>query len=283
VQDGVDVYSWVAKRRADYKRGKLSPEQVEALNRLGFRWTPAADDEQRLPNMAVAFHRRHGHLRVPDSDPALYPLYQWIIRQRLAYHNGTLDPQRAADLTAMGMQWQRPRKLSFDDYCALARRFRTEHDHLDVPHGCRVDGINLYQWVLKQRHLANKNQLPDDQRRRLDELGMVWSFHDAAWQKSYKAAAAYLAREGHLTPPEHHQENGVKLSNWLVHQRRLDRAHQLHDDRRQQLVALGVVAPICPGQAQTPSTLPSLEVPSRQHGPRNSSPLPADVRGYLST
>ncbi len=39
-KDGYGLGLWVSNRRADYKRGKLSQERIEALEALGFIWDP---------------------------------------------------------------------------------------------------------------------------------------------------------------------------------------------------------------------------------------------------
>ncbi len=249
VQDGVNLYTWIAKRRAEYKKKKLAPDRVEALNQLGLPWTPGADAEQRLLDAVIAFHAEHGHLRVPTS---LDPPYQWLCKRRRAYHDGTLDPELARLLTDMGMDWQTTTLLSFDDYYALAQQYHATHGHLNIPRGYTIDGADLYQWLVRQRHLANNNHLPDRHRQALDELGMVWSPRHATWAARYAAAAAYLAREGHLTPPAHHREGGIILSKWLSEQRRLDRAHQLPPDRRAALVRLGIVDSTPPAKPAIP-------------------------------
>jgi len=252
VQDGVNLYDWIAKRRAEDKKGKLAPDRRAALNRLGLQWTPGADAGQRLLDAAIAFHTEHGHLRVPKNDKDLKPLYEWLCKRRRAYNDGTLDPELARLLTSMGMDWQMAAPLRFDDYCALARQFHATHGHLNVPRGYGVDGVDLYQWLALQRTLANNNQLPAHRRQALDELGIVWSPRHATWAARYAAAAAYLAREGHLSPPVQHREGGIVLSKWLAEQRRLDRAHQLPPDRRAALVRLGVVGPTQPPIPHTP-------------------------------
>jgi superfamily II DNA or RNA helicase len=259
VQDGIDLSAWINKRRSEYRRNRLAPDRIEALNQLGLQWTPAADAEQRAIAAAEAFHIAHGHLRVPKTDPELDPLYQWLSRCRRAHHAGTLDPDTAKLLTGMGMDWQRTTHLSFDDYLALARRFHAEHGHLDVPRGCHVDGANLHHWILRQRMFAKRNELTDWERHALDQLGMVWDGRGAAWATRFAAAEAFLAREGHLSPPIRHREGGVILSKWLGEQRRLARAGQLPPDRYAALARLGLFPPAANTAGREP-------VPSKDSG-----------------
>ncbi len=112
---------WVMGRRARFKEGGLSTEQVAALEAF-----PGWDWGRRRGNSAVAFERglaalaqfaeREGHAGVPQShvesfEGAEYPLGVWVSRRRTEFRSGKLSAERTAVLKAVpGWEWNPGRR-----------------------------------------------------------------------------------------------------------------------------------------------------------------------------
>jgi hypothetical protein len=104
---------WVGKQRMDYKHKfpRMTPEKIEKLNAIGFRWSiPNTPWQERLKELA-AFKARYGHCRVPHQWSDNPPLAAWVSIQRREYKNNKLKPERIQQLEELGFTWKiEPRK-----------------------------------------------------------------------------------------------------------------------------------------------------------------------------
>ena len=99
---------WLTRQRSRMSAGKLSGEQLEALDEMvpgwrnldRIRWTEQA---QSLARHAAAAGR------LPSSrtdDPEARRLYVWLARQRRRLREGTLAPDRRDELDALLPGWR---------------------------------------------------------------------------------------------------------------------------------------------------------------------------------
>jgi len=242
VRDGMRLDEWMHARRREYTAGTLSPDRIEALNALGFEWTPRKASDERGRAAAAAYYQAHGHLRVPQRHEAagIY-LWGWLETQRRRHAAGTLDADLERELTALGMDWQpATSRPGWDAGLAAARRHHATHGHLRVPAGTVIDGVDLNRWLVHQRSHRKNGNLSSGRQRALDELDMVWDVHELTWQRNLAAAAAYATREGHLRPPRGHRENGIDFYKWINSQRALHRDGALPADRVAALTKIGM-------------------------------------------
>ncbi|WP_326695836.1 Helicase associated domain protein [Streptomyces sp. NBC_01754] len=148
----------------------------------------------------------------------------------------TLDPSmiaRTMDLLAWpstGAVLSGPRRAGL----AAAVRYHTEHGHLKAP----VDytdayGYRLGAFIAGQRTAHRRNTLTPDWITELDELGMIWDEHEAAFEGNMTLIEAFHTEHGHLAIPA--QDPGGQL---LVDQRGLARKGQLPETRHARLTAL---------------------------------------------
>ena len=101
--------------------------------------------------------------------------------------------------------------------------------------------MHLAMWLNHQRWRINTGEVSPEQRQALERLGLCRSARQDAWDRKCAAAVAYLAREGHLSPPKHHREDGILLARWFETQRALHRQGRIPADRLPTLVRLGVL------------------------------------------
>ncbi|MFC5919137.1 DEAD/DEAH box helicase, partial [Streptomyces pulveraceus] len=131
----------------------------------------------------------------------------------------TLDPSmiaRTMDLLAWpstGAVLSGPRRAGL----AAAVRYHTEHGHLKAP----VDytdayGYRLGAFIAGQRTAHRRNTLTPDWITELDELGMIWDEHEAAFEGNMTLIEAFHTEHGHLAIPA--QDPG---GQFLVDQRGL--------------------------------------------------------------
>ncbi|MGW0883483.1 Helicase associated domain protein [Streptomyces sp. NPDC002671] len=94
-------------------------------------------------------------------------------------------------------------------------------------------GFPLGQWIADARRFRARGTLDQDRVRQLDQLGMIWSHSDVAWEEGLAAARAWAAEHGHLLAPHDATHQGFRVGIWLKNQRA--RSGELPDERREQL------------------------------------------------
>ncbi|MFF0729772.1 Helicase associated domain protein [Streptomyces sp. NPDC004134] len=109
---------------------------------------------------------------------------------------------------------------------AAAVRYQAEHGNLRVPLTYRDPGTGYPtgRWISDQRTEYAAGRMDDgegqDRRRRLDEIGMVWSAPDLAWEENLAAAREYFAEHGTLCAPQGAAAVGKPVGQWLSNLRR---------------------------------------------------------------
>jgi hypothetical protein len=111
-------------------------------------------------------------------DESGFPLGRWLTRRRKEYRTGTMPPERAAELTALGMQWLRRTDRRWQRGIEAARHFYAEHGHLRVPAAhVTTDGFRLGAWISARRTDYRLHRLTSQRITELENLGMTWRIH----------------------------------------------------------------------------------------------------------
>ncbi|MFI0241748.1 Helicase associated domain protein [Streptomyces sp. NPDC016845] len=80
-------------------------------------------------------------------------------------------------------------------------------------------GFPLGVWLATQRKNRKAGRLDAERAADLDELGMVWSHWDVAWEEGLAAAREWAAEHGHFLPPVTAVWNGYPVGAWAKNQR----------------------------------------------------------------
>lgn len=231
-EDGFSLGLWVQRQRGLYRGHQLSQGQIERLDSVGMVW----EDKQTLAwsegyQHAERFFRQNGHLNVENVYVCEdgYALGAWIRRMR-QQKNGSakrtlLTPERIAALEAIGMTWSVYSEGWANGY-EEARRFYEVNGHLDVP-GSYItkSGFTLGSWIAAQRQARTgqygRTPLTEEQRARLDSIGMLWETRkERTWQRAYEAAQTYYAQNGNLSMLIRYETpDGIRLGEWVFRQR----------------------------------------------------------------
>ena len=105
-------------------------------------------------------------------------LGEWLTRQRQLYKKNKLDESRQNRLEAIDIGWD-PFSDHWERNFVLLEQYKKQEGHCDVPKGHEEDGVGLGAWLHRQRKIrkgSKRGILGSDQIRRLDKLGMRWSF-----------------------------------------------------------------------------------------------------------
>ncbi|MFF9403659.1 Helicase associated domain protein [Streptomyces sp. NPDC014744] len=185
---------------------------------------------------AVRYHAEHGHLKVPVdyTDAYGYRLGPFIAGQRTAHRRGTLTADWTAELDELGMIWDE-NEAAFEGNMTLVEAFHAEHGHLAIP--AHDPGG---QFLVDQRGLARKHQLPTTRHARLTALDPNWFLpYGPDWHRKYHLLARHI-QDGHDRANLRRDTviDGMKAGTWL--HRQLTTWSTLTDGQRHLLARLGL-------------------------------------------
>ncbi|MFC1414160.1 Helicase associated domain protein [Streptacidiphilus sp. N1-12] len=124
---------------------------------------------------------------------------------------------------------------------AAARRWHEIHSSMAIPVDATCPGSDfpLGRWAATQRAAYAADELLPSRVDRLDELGMVWNAHDAAWDANLAIARTYAATHTeHLACSANTVADSTKIGRWLVEQRSAANAGTLTQARTAQLAEI---------------------------------------------
>jgi hypothetical protein len=100
-------FTWVSNQRENNKKRKLSIEQVNRLNEIGFIWNVLDYQwEQMLAELTV-FKNKNGHCNVPRRYSENPKLGVWVATQRKSKKGGQLSVERINKLESIGFTWEK--------------------------------------------------------------------------------------------------------------------------------------------------------------------------------
>ncbi|MGV3640553.1 MAG: helicase associated domain-containing protein, partial [Adhaeribacter sp.] len=229
---------WVRVQRLKHAQGKLRQDRERRLNELNFTWTIQVVYDaqwQKFFQALLSFRNRYGHMRVPANQEKLV---SWIERQRLARKKNQLPPDRVKRLDEIGFIWscEEVNGRSWDEKFAQLKAYKKKHGHSFVPANCK-DNRSLGIWVSTQRGLEAKGELQAVKKKKLDQLGFVWSrdmprklqsVSDAHWMASLEKLKAYKQKHGTCQVS---LKIDPVLQRWTSWQRKLFYQGKLSQDR----------------------------------------------------
>ena len=229
--NGVDLAAWIRRIRSYRKSGiqtsYLTEERIAALDKMGMIWSvPDYLWEENFAG-ALEFYRQNGHLNVPVDYRAFNGLQigVWIRRQRSlragkAKIGVPPTEEQIARLDAIGMNWKNRSESAWNKGYQAAVAYYKEYGNLEVPTTYVMpDGYRLGTWLAKCRE-KGKEKHSEEQRKSLDELGIIWEKPDS-WQVRYLLAKKYYEEHGNLNIPPKYKADGIWLSKWVNEQRQI--------------------------------------------------------------
>jgi superfamily II DNA or RNA helicase len=127
--------------------------------------------------------------------------------------------------------------MGWDEWYGLLQRFHKREGHCRVPQGHKDNGLNLGDWVGKQR--ANREELMPDQLGRLNSLAFSWDPYAERWEQHFAVLEKFHRREGHCLVSTILKEDGINLGSWVHNQR--TRKEDLTPDQLKRLNTLGFI------------------------------------------
>lgn len=162
--------SWLSVQRVRLKQKRLSAQQIELLDKIGFR-SPCIvktwmDNYQHL----LAYKQKYGHINVTRTSTVPKNLYDWVSKQRESFAQKKLSVEQIKLLEKAGFVWSIHSALWKENYLSLLA-FKKVHRRINIS---RTENMRLNNWIVNQRIKRRQNKLSDEQINLLDKMGFVW-------------------------------------------------------------------------------------------------------------
>ncbi|MBF0162328.1 MAG: Helicase associated domain protein [Magnetococcales bacterium] len=232
------LQGWVEQQRRACRKGILRSDRKLRLQQAGFVWDlqQAAWDNQW--QALQAFHRQHGHGRVPEHWPENPALAEWAKQQRQHWAKGLLSTQRMERLDALHFCWNLEQARWEGQFHAFLH-FRQHQGHGKIPE-LWPENPALAFWAKEQRKEYSQGKLAPERQSLLEELGFCWDLEAAYWEEMFASLQHYREIHGHCLLPPSWPENPL-LADWVGKQRRDWRGGRLSEERISRLNGLDFV------------------------------------------
>lgn len=248
-EDGIRLGAWLysirnSRGNENSKRAQLTEEQIARLDSIDMIWDKQVKVSwEQAYNALCRYVKQNGNADVPSGyiDENGIQLGKWVMRQR---GSKKLNAERRAKLEKLGMNWEitDPWESKF----RLAEDYYREHGDLKVPGNYVVDGVWLGRWLSEQKNAGEgkrKRQLTDEQKRKLESVGMVFgkTASDEAWELQFANAKAYFEEHGNLNVSKDYvAADGRRLGVWIIAQKNFYRQGKLSAERISRLSSVGL-------------------------------------------
>lgn len=173
VTDGVDLGAVVGRIR--HRRELLAPEQVAALDRIGFVWSVFDKQFDEWCGRLSAYKAAHGDFCVPQPYVTEdgHRLGNWVSIVRTRRKQGRLGESKIAKLDRLGFEWD-GYKTKFDAWVRRLAAFKDEFGTFEVPGDYETDDrAKLGYWVRSIRKRSHAGLLTHDQICKLEQIGFM--------------------------------------------------------------------------------------------------------------
>lgn len=248
-----ELGNWVRVQRRRRKKGKMSAEQEQKLNEIGFDWvlrTVERGDRSKIDEKwqrnyikLVAFYGEHKHCMVPCFYEKDKKLGKWVGMQRRLYKDNEIPEDRKKALNALGFVWKIDHadaeaslnQRQWDERFQQLVQFKKEYGHVYVKRNFNNWGLGT--WLGWQREKGRKGDLDERRASRLLSIGVKWrKSHDECWEEHFAKLITYKTEHGHFRVS---RSESVALQNWVRNQRESQEKGTLLPERKNKLDSIG--------------------------------------------
>ena len=190
------------KKQANKKNCYITPERIDALNKLGFMWQTFPSWDERRQELAE-YKIKYGHTNVRDVGTRSQ-LGRWVVTQRIQYRfyntkneNSHMTPARIKSLNKLDFQWA-PRGIKT---CSWEDRYRQYKKYVKIYGSTNmcpsVTEPALVNWVNKQRfnyktflRTGKKNAMTVERIKLLEDIGFQWILRSYTPRENQKKSNA---------------------------------------------------------------------------------------------
>lgn len=171
--DGFNLDSWVSAQKNKYRKNKLTDDEKDMLNRIGFCFSINNDNFDKL----LKLMKEYMEVNHCDSDIPQATIYKgenlgaFVSSMRANYKNKSISNYRKEKLESIGFIWNTKDK-QWNDNLQWFTKYKKEHGgKIDIS---KKDSTlkHYYYWLIDQRMLYRKGQMREDRRKLFEQVIM---------------------------------------------------------------------------------------------------------------
>ncbi|MCM2535180.1 Helicase associated domain protein [Neobacillus pocheonensis] len=236
---------WVGNQRRNYKKKKLTVEQIQKLNNIGFVWYPKEMPETKaviclntlevfdsIMNAAKKYDIGYSGISKCCLGKCEYSGKNALSGEKLTwkYYDEYLQ------LKESGFVWV-PKDDEWEIMYKELVTFKMEYGNCLVS---RRVNKTLANWVFDQRKNYKKNNLSTERIEKFNAIGFIWDLHKENWESMYNLLVDFKKENGHYNVPLRYIKN-KQLGEWVLSQRKHYKNKKLTEEQIQKLNNIGFV------------------------------------------
>ncbi|RKZ83353.1 MAG: hypothetical protein DRR19_19260 [Candidatus Parabeggiatoa sp. nov. 1] len=229
---------WVGDLRKAKKRGKLSQERIDKLNKICFVWDLLAQAWEDNFTALIEFKKIYGHCNVPNRWDKNPKLGIWVQRQRQNNKKGEISKERIERLNKLEFVWE-PLDTTWDEMFIALIKYKDENGHCNVQQR-DLNNKQLGKWVHTQRKTKKDGKLSQERIEKLEKLGFYWNILETDWNEMYQKVIEYKNLYGNCNVP-YRWSKVPKLGIWVTGQRNTRKIGKLSKERIEKLNRIGFI------------------------------------------
>jgi len=175
--NNIKLGAWIDSLRTRYKKANLSQEKIDKLEAIGFAWYVLQGKKygwDQKYEMLVRYKEKHGNILVPKGCTVEGAnLWSWINAQRTNYKKNSLSRDKIDKLEAIGFIWSIVDEKWEKKYSMLVQ-YKEENGSTILSRNHKNDGINLWNWVHRQKKVYRRGDLSQERIDKLEAIDFSW-------------------------------------------------------------------------------------------------------------
>ena len=254
---------WVQSQISNFRRKKLSPEKIDRLDSIGFRFETNQIVKPKLikPIKEVIFYdelwnKQYLKLityKIENGECNVRKSYEdatlgsWVFNQRKNRRQDKLSREKIEKLNLLGFRWDEVKNISeFEVWNKSYRKLKELFDKSAHSSPKKEDGDEqLISWVQQQRHKQRKGKLKKEYFDLLTNLKFDWNpdvskENNTQWLFNYNKLIDYKYRFGTMKVSQTDKTYRA-LGRWINDQRVVFKKNKLSDFKIDKLNAIEFV------------------------------------------
>jgi hypothetical protein len=240
--EGFLLGQWQAAQKRDYNKGKLSPDRIARLEKIGFIWNPHEEQFEKGFQETLLYKERTGNPNAPAPYKTLegYRLGNWQSSQRDKCRKRKLSPDRIRRLEKIGFTWEITED-QFERGFQETLLYKERTGNPNAPDRYKTpEGYTLGSWQRHQMINYIKGMISPNRIKRLEDIGFIWGKLKEQFEQGFQETLLYKERTGNPNTPRRYKTvEGFTLGTWQGTQKKIYKKGKMSPDRIRRFEEIG--------------------------------------------
>lgn len=165
-----NLNAWCATQR--HNKNKLSTNQIELLDELGFQWNVLEEEFEEKIKELKEYKLKYGDVNVPRRYSENQKLSNWVHRMRTLYDEGSIPSERITILEELGFIWNVELHRWNLRFGELSDYYLETKDYMH--RGIISKNKSLKDWIARQRQAYRRGRLSEYKIEKLKSIGFMF-------------------------------------------------------------------------------------------------------------